>query len=77
MDHKISSKQSKVNIDTKNSKMDEYEDKGIEVQSNSRLTMERVFQKSKIKIEESYDPQTTLLFKDCLTEKIDIKKTTT
>lgn len=36
-----------------------------------------MFQKSKIKIEDSYDPNTMYLFKNSIAEMIDIQKITT
>lgn len=73
MDLKISGKQSKIKVDKKNSIIDELNKKSLEEIPSSKLTMEKVFQKSKIKIEDSYDPKTVHLFKNCTAELIDIQ----
>lgn len=75
---KISGKQSKINVDLKNSTINDTHKKEIEqVQPSSKLTMEKVFQKSKIKIEDSYDPKTLYLFKNCMAELVNIQIKTT
>lgn len=77
MDQKISGKQSKINVDLNKSNISDSNKIGIEAQPSSKLTIQKVFQKSKIKIEDSYDPNTMYLFKNSIAEMIDIQKITT